>query len=162
MLMAEKRPKMKQPVPLAALLEAVFAGKPAERRLREAKVWQVWNEAVGEQIAAKSQPAAFRDGTLTVKVSGSAWLQQLSLMKQEIIHHLNAAVGSPLVTDIFFKQGALTNRSDKSATSPPPKRALSETEKRQVAELAAPVADPELREALMALFSSQLADARRK
>jgi hypothetical protein len=159
--MAEKRPKMKQPLPLAALLEAVFAGKPAEKRLREAKVWQVWGEAVGAQIAAKSRPAAFRDGTLTVRVSGSAWLQQLSLMKQDIIRHLNEAVGASLVTDIFFKQGSVSSQPEERPAAPPPKRKLSEAEKRQLAELAAPVADPELREALMALFSSQLADARR-
>jgi hypothetical protein len=160
MPMAEKRPKMKQPLQLAALLEAVFAGKPAERRMRESKVWQVWAEAVGAQVAGKSQPASFRDGTLTVRVSGSAWLQQLSLMKQDIIHHLNEAVGAPLVTDIFFKQGSLSIHPEKSAEVPP-KRKLSEAEKRQLAELAAPVADPELREALLALFTSQLADARR-
>jgi len=160
--MAEKRPKMKQPLPLAALLEAVFAGKPAERRMREAKVWQVWEEAVGAQIAAKSEPAAFRDGTLTVRVSGSAWLQQLSLMKPDIILHLNEAVGALLVTDIYFKQGSLRQRPEESREIRPPKRKLSEAEKRQLAELAAPVADPELREALKSLFSSQLADAHRK
>jgi len=159
--MADKRPKMKQPLPLAALFEAVFAGKPAEKRLRESKVWQVWGEAVGAQIAAKSQPAAFRDGILTVRVSGSAWLQQLSLMKQDIIRHLNEAVGAPLVTDIFFKQGSLGSQPEERPAAAPPKRKLSEAEKRQLAELAAPVADPELREALMALFSSQRADARR-
>jgi hypothetical protein len=160
--MAEKRPRMKYPLPLAALLEAVFAGKPAEKRMRESKVWQVWGEAVGEQIAAKSQPAAFRDGILTVKVTGSAWLQQLSLMKQDLIHHLNAAIGTPLVTDIFFKQGSLRDLLDKRPEGPPPKRKLSETEKKQLAELAAPVTDPELREAIVALFTSQRADSPRK
>jgi len=160
--MSEKRPKMKQPLPLAALLEAVFAGKPAARRMRESKVWLVWGEAVGAQIAAKSQPAAFRDGTLTVRVSGSAWLQQLSLMKQDIIHHLNTAVGAPLVTDIFFKQGTLHNKHEEKLTPSLRKRNLTETERLQVAELAAPVADPELREALTSLFSAQLADVSRK
>ncbi len=157
--MAEKRSRMKQPLPLAALLEAVFAGQPAEKRMRESKVWQVWGEAVGAQIAGKSQPAAFRDGTLTVRVSGSAWLQQLSLMKQDLIHHLNTAIGEPLVKEIFFKQGSLPPLSGKSAAAPLPKRKLTEAEKRQLAELAAAVADPELRAAFMALFSSQLAAA---
>jgi hypothetical protein len=162
MPMADKRSKMKQPLPLAALLETVFAGKPAEKRMRESKVWQVWGAAVGTQIAAKSQPAAFRDGVLTVRVAGSAWLQQLSLLKQDIIHHLNAAVGAPLVTDIFFKQGSVSNRPEESPEAAPPKRKLSAAEKQRLAELAAPVADPELREALTALFSSQLADERHR
>jgi hypothetical protein len=153
---------MKQPLPLAALLDAVFAGKPAEQRLRESKIWQVWEEVVGAQIAAKSHPAAFRDGTLTVRVSGSAWLQQLSLMKQEMIRHLNEAIGAPLVNDIFFKQGSLPTQAAKSVAPLPPKRKLTEAEKAQLAELATPVADPELRAALVSLISSQLAASSRK
>lgn len=158
--MAEKRPRMKRPLPLTALLEGVFAGKPVEKRLREARVWQVWSEAVGPQIAAKSQPAAFRDGTLTVRVTGSAWMQQLSLMKQEIIDQLNEAIGTTLVTDIFFKQGRLDELPAESPASPP-KRQLTAAERQRLAEAAAPVADPELRAAFMALFASQLADAPR-
>lgn len=159
-LMAEKRARMKQPLPLASLLEAVFAGQPAEKRLREARVWRVWGEVVGTQIASKSQPAAFRDGTLTVRVSGSAWMQQLSMMKQDIIRHLNEAVGEPLINDIYFKQGSLPNLPATREKIPQPEKKLTAAEKQQLAELTTTVADPELREALTALFSSQLAAAR--
>lgn len=159
--MAEKRPRLKRPLPLHSLLEAVFAGKPMEKRLREARVWQVWGEAVGPQIAAKSQPAAFRDGTLTVRVAGSAWLQQLSLMKREIVDQLNEAIGAPLVIDLFFKQGRLDELPAESTAPAPPKRQLSDAERQRLAEVAAPVSDPELRAAFMALFASQLADAPR-
>lgn len=159
--MAEKRPRMKRPLPLTSLLDGVFAGKPVEKRLREARVWQVWNEAVGPQIAAKSQPAAFRDGTLTVRVTGSAWMQQLSLMKREIIDQVNEAIGTPLVIDIFFKQGRLDELPAASPAPAPPKRQLTAAERQRLAEVAAPVADPDLRAAFMALFASQLADAPR-
>lgn len=159
--MAEKRPRLKRPLPLHSLLDGVFAGKPVERRLRESRVWQVWGEAVGPQIAAKSQPAAFRDGTLTVRVTGSAWMQQLSLMKQEIIAQLNEAIGADLVVDIFFKQGRLDELPAENSAPAAPKRELTAAEQQRLAELAAPVADPELRAALMALFASQLAAAPR-
>jgi hypothetical protein len=153
---------LKRPLPLATLLDATFSGKPAEKRIREARVWEIWDETVGPQIASKAQPATFRDGTLTVRVTGSAWMQQLSLMKQEIIRHLNESLGAPLVTDIFFKQGSPNTLREKNAETPPPPRKLSEAEKKRLAELTESVDDPELRDALISLFASRLTDGPRR
>lgn len=157
MLMAEKRPKMKRPLPISSLLESVFAGKPAQKRLREAKAWQFWEEAVGSHVASKATPVAFRDGTLTVRVSGSAWMQQLSLMKLDIISHLNDAIGFPLVNDLFFRQGTIQKKEAELSAVDVQKRSLSDAEIQQLRERTRAVSDPELREAFIALFSSQLA-----
>jgi len=67
--MADKRPRMKRPAPLSDLLAAAFAGKPTAKRLEEVKIWEVWDEAVGIQVAGRARPAALRDGVLTVTVS---------------------------------------------------------------------------------------------
>lgn len=160
--MAEKRLRMKRPLPIAALLESVFAGKPAQKRLREAKAWQFWEEAVGSHIASKAIPVAFRDGALTVRVSGSAWMQQLSLMKLDIIDRLNDAIGLPLVNDLFFKQGAIQKEESAPAAAGIQRRPLSDLEIQQLRERTATVADPELRDAFISLFSSQLAVSPRK
>ena len=160
--MAEKRPKMKRPVQIAALLETVFAGKPAQKRIREAKAWQFWEEAVGAHIASKATPVAFRDGTLTVRVSSSAWMQQLSLMKRDIIGQLNDAIGYPLVIDLFFRQGTVHKKEAEPAAVGIQKRSLSDGEKKLLIEQTAGVADPELRDAFISLFSSQLAVSPRK
>lgn len=160
--MAEKRPKMKRPLPVAALLETVFAGKVTEKRLRESRVWQFWEEAVGSHIAAKAAPASFRDGTLTVRVTNSPWMQQLSLMKADIISSLNSAIGEQLVTDIFFKQGSVVRGVDGPAEKAVTKRLLTDSEKKQLQECTAEVADPELREAFISLFSCHLAASPRK
>jgi hypothetical protein len=159
--MAEKRPRMKRPLPIAALLETVFAGKPAQKRLREAKAWQFWEEAVGAHIASKATPVAFRDGTLTIRVSGSAWMQQLSLMKLDIIGQLNDAIGFPLIHDLFFRQGIIQHKEDEPFAVVQ-KRSLSEAENKLLIERTSVVSDPELREAFIALFSSQLAVSPRK
>jgi len=160
--MAEKRPKMKRPLQISALLESVFAGKPAQKRIREAKAWQFWEEAVGSHIAGKATPVAFRDGTLTVRVSGSAWMQQLSLMKPDIISHLNSAIGEPLVDDIFFKQGTIAKKNEERTESALPKRTLSDEEEKLLLESTSVVTDPELRDAFISLFSSQLAVSPRR
>jgi hypothetical protein len=162
MQVAEKRPRMKRPLQVAALLETVFAGKPVQKRIREAKAWQFWEEAVGSHIASKAIPVAFRDGTLTVRVSGSAWMQQLSLMKLDIISQLNDAIGYPLVNDLFFRQGTVHKKETEPAAVGVQKRSLTDYEQNLLSERTAAVSDPQLREAFISLFSSQLAVSPRK
>lgn len=147
---------MKRPVPLGDLFEAVFAGKPAQKLLREMKIWQVWEDAVGQQIAAKALPAAFRDGMLTVRVSGSAWMQQLTMMKPQIIANLNNAAGEPLVREIFFKQGTITGKEPESAPYTPPARDLSPEETAWITSQGDRIADPELRRTMESLLRRHL------
>jgi len=156
---AEKRPKMKRPMPVSDLLESAFSGKPVQKRLRDIKVWQVWEEAVGAQIASKASPASIRDGVLTLRVKGSAWMQQLSLMKHEIISHLNSAVGEPVVSELVFKQGVVTSLHEESPEPAPRKRQLTPSEKAAVEASVSSLQEQELREAFTSLFSSQLANS---
>jgi predicted nucleic acid-binding Zn ribbon protein len=162
MQMAEKRPKMKRPLQVSALLETVFAGKATQKRIREARVWKFWEEAVGAHIASKATPASFRDGMLTVKVSSSPWMQQLSMMKADIVASINSALGEPLVTDLFFRQGVVHREANDPAEKTVEKRPLSDNEKKQLLECTSEVADQELRDAFISFFSSQLAASPRK
>jgi hypothetical protein len=159
---AEKRPKMKRPMPISDLLESAFSGKPVQKRLRDIKVWQVWEEAVGAQIASKASPASIRDGVLTLRVKGSAWMQQLSLMKHDIIFHLNSIIGEQVVSDLVFKQGTINKIQDDLPEASPEKRQLSKHEKESLEEIVSPLKEQELRDAFISLFSSQLADSPRK
>lgn len=160
--MAEKRQRLKKPLQLSALIESVFAGKPLQKRLREARVWEVWREAVGDQIASRARPLSFRDGILTVAVSGSAWLQQLSLMKPEIIQNVNEAADEEIVKDIFFKQGKMPAAESEPAPLPRNKTHLSPEQQAKLEKMAEPLDDLELRAALIALIAAQRPDVRRK
>ena len=155
--MAEKRGRMKQPLAIAGLLDTVFNGLPLEKRLREARIWLVWNEAVGAQVAAKAGPVSLRDGVLTVRVAGSAWLQQLSMLKFEMIDQLNTAAGETIVRDIFFKQGGPVAPEQERPAERRRRRKLSPAEKERLLEMTEAVADPELRDTLIALCAAQLA-----
>ena len=159
---AEKRPKMKRPMPISDLLESAFSGKPVQKRLRDIKIWQVWEEAVGAQIASKAYPAAIRDGVLTLRVKGSAWMQQLSLMKHDIISHLNSAIGEQVVSDLLFKQGVINKLSEDPPEPAPLKRQLTKDERESVDEIVSQIKEQELRDAFISLFSSQLADTPRR
>ncbi|HXC93028.1 MAG TPA: DUF721 domain-containing protein, partial [Geobacteraceae bacterium] len=122
----------------------------------------VWEEAVGAQIASKASPASIRDGVLTLRVKGSAWMQQLSLMKHDIIFQLNSIIGEQVVSDLVFKQGTVNRFQDDLPEASPEKRQLSKHEKEGLKEIVSPLKEQELRDAFIALFSSQLADSPRK
>ncbi len=69
------------------------------------KVWDIWQEAVGDMIAANTRPAAFKGNLLIVNATSSSWLQQLRFLKPEILQKVNHVLGNVSVKDIKFKVG---------------------------------------------------------
>ena len=137
---------MRRPAAIADLLSALLRGTPAEQRLKEGRIWVVWESAVGSRIASHAAPAAFRDGTLTLTVDSAPWMQQLTYLKRELIAKVNAELGEEMVKDLFMKGGRIASPpppSDKGWTAK--RRELSEEERALIAEQAGSVTDPELR-----------------
>ena len=58
-----------------------------------ADVQCVWPRAVGDAVAAESEPTGERDGVLVVTCSSAVWAQELDLMGPELVTRLNAALG---------------------------------------------------------------------
>lgn len=69
------------------------------------KVWDVWETAVGAEIAAHAHPAAFKGGLLLVHISNSTWLHHMRFMEKEMIRCLNRALGEDRVKALTFKIG---------------------------------------------------------
>ncbi len=62
-----------------------------------------WESLVGEHIAKAASAVKIVKGVLFVKVKSSAWRNELSLRKQEIVGTLNTALGRVIVKDIRFQ-----------------------------------------------------------
>lgn len=134
---------------VADALRQVVQRIDPERRLGAYRVWTFWDEAVGPAVAARAEPAAFRDGVLSVRVAGAAWMQELQFMQEELRERLNARLGAPLIRDIYFVSGSVTKRTKQSA--PPPRDPPSEP----------PVEMPKLKDARLAALMGRLAEAAR-
>lgn len=147
---------MPRPLPVGDLLAAVFCGTPTEKRLGEGKIWLVWDAAVGEQIAAKAQPASFRDGTLTVVVASAPWMQQLSFLKTQLMEKINERLGGEVVREIYLKAGKPHPLSRQAGPRKNQERRLTEEETRRIVEQAASVNDPELREAITRILKRDM------
>lgn len=84
---------------LGDLVSSVEASYPDRAHL----VWDVWEGAVGHELARRCQPLELRRGRLTVAACNPAWMQQLSFLRGRIQEALNLALGQELVREIRFR-----------------------------------------------------------
>lgn len=157
--MGNARSRMPRPRPVADLLTEALRGKPAERRLKEGRIWLLWDEAVGERIASVARPVGFRGGTLTVAVANAPWMQQLNFLKQGIMDKLNALLCGPVVTEIYLKAGMTEPPPAPSSEQRPPARELTTVEKEFVREETESIEDPELRAIISRFMARHLASS---
>ena len=62
-----------------------------------AGVQRVWEEAVGEIVAAQAEPTGERDGVIVVTCASAVWAQELDLMGPDLVARLNALLeGAPV------------------------------------------------------------------
>ena len=106
------------------ILEKALKKLGLEIRIKEGKIWEIWDKAVGPVVARNAQPESIRGRVLFVRVSTSAWMQQLQFIKERIIEKLNQSLGKTLVKSISFRLGTIPsqspNESDKKSEPPPP------------------------------------------
>jgi predicted nucleic acid-binding Zn ribbon protein len=136
---------MRRPAAVADLLSSMLRGTPAEQRLKEGRIWVVWEQAVGKRIAAHAQPAAFREGTLTLTVDSAPWMQQLSFLKRELVAKVNDQLGYDLVKELYFKAGKVAKAAPTAKPAPAKRRQLSDEEREWITQQSDAVTDPDLR-----------------
>ena len=101
----EKGKKRSGFVHVGGVIEDILKTRGMVSNTRLAKIWQIWEEAVGEGIASNTTPAAFKGNLLIVYAESSTWIQQLHFLKKEMIEKINAILGRNAVQDIKFKIG---------------------------------------------------------
>ncbi|HLA27515.1 MAG TPA: DUF721 domain-containing protein [Syntrophales bacterium] len=116
-------------------------------RAEDRHLADVWEKAVGPQIASQSRPGNLRKGILFVKVSSSVWMQQLHFLKEEIVSKLNVLEKAP-IKDIRFSIGQLPSpgKGEEQAPQPLSTNLLKERDKKMMEDCLASLADQELKE----------------
>lgn len=97
----QKRPRSKLES-AGAVLGDVLRGLGLDRRMREFRAVEVWNEVVGEVIARNTRPVGIREGVLFVEVASSVWMQELVMLRGDIAERLNAELGEKIVRRIVL------------------------------------------------------------
>jgi len=92
-----------KPVTINQLLAEVFANRKWRSRAELHRIFEFWNETVGEEIAAVAQPALIRGRVLWVKVKDPIWMQHLHLQKIVLLEKLNREYDGEKLSDIHFQ-----------------------------------------------------------
>jgi len=148
---------MKQAAHVSGLLDQILQSLGLEERLEQAKALVIWDSVVGPQIAAHTRPLKIREGVLEVCVDQPVWMQQLQLMKRQILAKLNASLGEAALRDIFLKRGKITARNAPSVRQNLPWQqvTLDDREKQQIQQMVEAIGDPKLRWELERLLIRQ-------
>ena len=164
---SRRRPPMKNAAAAGPLLRQLLGQWGLDRKVREYRAWEIWDEVVGPQIASRARPVKLRDGVLEVVVDQPVWMQQLQLMKPRILSSLNARLGEALLRDIFWRRGRIEAIKaagvSRQAAAPPHLPPLDEEALSAIDQVLAPLADFDVRESLGAVLrrQAQLAKARK-
>lgn len=161
----ETRPKMRHAVSVGNLINDLLEKRGLEDKVREYRTWQIWDETVGPQIAARARPLRIREGVLEIRVDQPIWMQQLQLMKPKILARLNERLGGGIIKDIFMRQG----KNVPIATPPPPPKPpdwldlpLSAEDMEKIEAALGPLDEPELKERMRRILTLQKQVARSK
>ncbi|MEM9493845.1 MAG: DUF721 domain-containing protein [Myxococcota bacterium] len=92
------QPRLRRVTTSADLIDRVLDEHRLEAEIRRIRVAQNWRSIVGERIAARTRPHALENGVLIVYVWDSSWLHQLSLMRDELLRTVQAAIAGPAGT----------------------------------------------------------------
>lgn len=132
---------------LSYTLGSMLKARGLGSRLSEYRIFGQWEKAVGLAIARHAQPQAVRGKKLTLIVDSPAWMQQLSLLKPEIIEKVNSTLGKKTINDIALRIGEVESRAE-PPEEPPVRNFLSEAEREKIKDHVRGISDPDIREAV--------------
>jgi len=101
-------------VQIKEILNEVLKESPGMPRvLEEHKIANAWGKINQANVAENSSPEKLVGGVLHVNAKNSAWAQQISISKAEIISKLNASLGDNTIRDIRTKTGIINEPAKK-------------------------------------------------
>lgn len=112
---------------------------------------------MGQEVAGHTQPEFFSGASLFITVDHSAWMHQLTFLKDQILSNINTKLGSQAVSEIRFRLGTVPVRLRPSQEEPLQESWISQTDQDEIQESVRHINCPELREALSRVMAKDLA-----
>jgi predicted nucleic acid-binding Zn ribbon protein len=131
---------------IGGTIQDLLANLDSSGQFELVRLIRLWPEVVGETISRRTEVSSLKFHTAVVRVSTAMWIQELNLMRPQILSRLSAAMRNDAVREIRFVQGRLSRRDRKHL------RTLGRVVRRpiQLPELQ----DPELRRAFENLIEA--------
>ncbi len=153
---AYNRRMRSRPRSVAELIRQALPPQSRDRVFSVELMGLKWAAAVGDELAARSEPASLQDGILTVRVEDAAWGRMIMKLQNEIRPRLNKVMGFRAVKRIRF---VIDGKPVSKPVSEAPVKPAPEPVEPPAAilEAAGSIGDVELRESLVRTATRYLA-----
>ena len=145
---------------LSVTLGRMLKARGLESRLSEYRVLGQWEKAVGAVIARHARPQSVRGRKLTLVVDSPAWMQQLSLLKPEIMEKVNSTLGKKTINDITLRIGEVESR-EQPTEEPLVNNVLNQDEREKIKDYVRGISDPDIREAISRVIEKDFLSRKR-
>jgi hypothetical protein len=90
------------------VLRKALKGMDLGSKLEGYRIWGLWGDIVGDQVARRTQPERIKNRILFVRVSSSAWMHQLQTMKPLLMERIRKITKGEPIRDIRFLLGEIS------------------------------------------------------
>jgi hypothetical protein len=98
------------------------------RRIKEhLLIIEIWDEMVGELVSKNTNPLNFASGVIYVEINNSAWANEMSFLKEDIISKYNARFKKNIIKEIRF----IVKKNERSAPAVRRKKEKPDEEKKE-------------------------------
>lgn len=146
---------------LSTTLLKILRAHGLEGRLSEYRIFGRWEKSVGRVIARHARPLAVRGKKLTLIVDSPAWMQQLSLLKPEIIEKVNRGLGREEITSIMLQLGEVAS-TERPSDDTLVRSSLDEDDHEKIDRYSSEIHDPDIRESFRHLLEKDLLSRKRE
>ena len=87
---------------ISDIIRRVLSGRNLQHGIEQARILESWPEIAGEPLASKSKAVALQEKILFLKVSDSAWRNEISMMSAKLVEKINDRFGKGRVTRIHL------------------------------------------------------------
>lgn len=95
---------------VSEIIPRVIKSMGLKKKAEQVQVMLDWNEIVSSPISEKTKPVEVKRGVLKVLVESSAWMNELQLMKAELIEKIEHRFGKNKIRDIRFCLGRIDSK----------------------------------------------------
>src|ERR1700733_11020311 len=92
--------RYRPPERIATALQPILDRLDTEGHFGIVRLVKLWPEVVGENIARRTEVQSLKFHVAVVKVSSAMWIQELTLMKMQILGRLREELNDDSVRDI--------------------------------------------------------------
>jgi hypothetical protein len=148
-----------EPQNIKGILENLMKRLGMDEKLEECQALLLWDD-VASNLASRTKAVGISGGRMSVNVTDSVILHQLTFYKRKYIDKINLMLGKRIVKDIVFRVGNIQKEKPATENREDYIRRLhsiqlDQDELKRIDEIVAQIEDEEIRGSLRELFTNQ-------